>query len=193
MAGPSFFLINKRNWRAPSFFLINKRNLRPKTAPARDFRPAVGVRKIGFPLRRPLEKINFLGAGGPPPHDSVPDHPACAHCKCTQNPPPPGGSVQFQTVPGRNSQHTQLLHRTHVDLHGTWEALDGFPNQEHRSTSGDECIIRNTSNARMIHSSPAPRVRLLLRESAAAWITHTHTHTYTNLRLITQWSVLFNH
>ena len=67
MAGPSFFLINKRNWRAPSFFLINKRNLRPKTAPARDFRPAVGVRKIGFPLRRPLEKINFLGAGGPPP------------------------------------------------------------------------------------------------------------------------------
>ena len=37
------------------------------TAPAQDFRPAVGLRKIGFPLRRRLEKINFLGAGGPPP------------------------------------------------------------------------------------------------------------------------------
>ena len=126
-----------------------------------------------------FRKNQFFGRRWATPHDSVPDPPACAHCKCIQNPPPPGGSVQFQTVPGRNSQHTQLLHRTHVDLHGTWEALDGFPNQEHRSTSGDECIVRNTSNARMIHhtspagSTPAPRIRRRLDH------THAHTHTPT--------------
>ena len=37
------------------------------TALGRNFRPAVWLRKIGFPLMRRLEKIIFWGAGGPPP------------------------------------------------------------------------------------------------------------------------------
>ena len=175
----------------PSFFLINKRNLRPKTAPARDFRPVVGVRKIGFPLRRRLEKINFLGAGGPPP---------MIRCRTPQLAPTVNAPrircrlvARFSSKPCLEEIHSILsfcIGRMSISM-GTWEALDGFPNQEHRSTSGDECIIRNTSNARMIHSSPAPRVRLLLRESAAAWITHTthiHQPSFNN-----PWSLLFNH
>ena len=167
----------------PSFFLINKRNLRPKTAPARDFRPAVGVRKIGFPLRRRLEKINFLGAGGPPP---------MIRCRTPQLAPTVNAPrirrrlvARFSSKPCLEEIHSILsfcIRRMSISM-GTWEALDGFPNQEHRSTSGDECIVRNTSNARMIHHTspagwtPAPRIRRRLD--------HTHAHTYTNLRLIT--------
>ena len=163
----------------PSFFLINKRNLRPKTAPARDFRPAVGVRKIGFPLRRPLEKINFLGAGGPPP---------MIRCRTPQLAPTVNASrirrrlvARFNSKPCLEEIHSILsfcIRRMSISM-GTWEALDGFPNQEHRSTSGDECIVRNTSNARMIHhtspagSTPAPRIRRRLDH------THAHTHTPT--------------
>ena len=125
-----------------------------------------------------LEKIIFWGAGGPPP---------VIRCQTTQLAPSVNVPrirrrlvARFGSKPFLDEIHSILsfcVGRMSISM-GKWEALDGFPNQEHRSTSGDECIIRNTSNARMIHSSPAPRVRLLLRESAAAWITHTHTHIH---------------
>ena len=129
----------------PSFFLINKRNLRPKTAPARDFRPAVGVRKIGFPLRRRLEKINFLGAGGQPP---------MIRCRTPQLAPTVNAPrirrrlvARFSSKPCLEEIHSILsfcIGRMSISM-GTWEALDGFPNQEHRSTSDDECIVRHSS------------------------------------------------
>ena len=85
--------------------------------------------------------------------------------------------ARFSSKPCLEEIHSILsfcIRRMSISM-GTWEALDGFPNQEHRSTSGDECIVRNTSNARMIHhtspagSTPAPRIRRRLD--------HTHAHT----------------
>ena len=65
---------------------------------------------------RRLEKINFLGAGGPPP---------MIRCQTTQLAP----SVNVPRIrrrlvarlgskPFLEEQHTQLLRRTNVDLHG---------------------------------------------------------------------------
>ena len=125
--------------------LINLITLSSGTALARNFRPAVWLRKIGFPLMRRLEKIIFLGAGGPPP---------VIRCQTTQLAP----SVhvprirrrlvaRFGSKPFLDEIHSILsfcVGRMSISM-GKWEALDGFPNQEHRSTSGDECIVRHSS------------------------------------------------
>ena len=80
----------------------------------------------------------------------------------------PAGDSLYLNKSGENDPAAWLRTITFKGLRdmGTWEALDGFSGQEHRSTSGD--IICSISNAHMIHA-PAPRVRLLIRESAAAW------------------------
>ena len=111
-----------------------------------------------------LEKIIFWGAGGPPP---------VIRCQTTQLAPSVNVPrirrrlvARFGSKPFLDEIHSILsfcVGRMSISM-GKWEALDGFPNQEHRSTSGD--VICSISNVHMTHA-PAPRVRLQNRESAA--------------------------
>ena len=70
------------------------------------------------------------------------------------------GDSLYLNTSGKNDPAAWLRTITFEGLRdmGTWEALDRFSGQEHRSTSND--IICSKSNAHMIHA-PAPRVRLL--------------------------------
>ena len=55
--------------------------------------------------------------------------------------------ARFSSKPCLEEIHSILsfcIRRMSISM-GTWEALDGFPNQEHRSTSDDECIVRHSS------------------------------------------------
>ena len=101
--------------------------------------------RISFNASRRLGKINFFGAGGPP---------SVIRCQTTQLAPSVNVPrirrhlvARFGSKPFLDEIHSILsfcVGRMSISM-GKWEALDGFPNQEHRSTSGDEYIVRHSS------------------------------------------------
>ena len=92
-----------------------------------------------------LEESIFWGAGGPL---------RVSRCQTTQLAPSVNVPrirrrlvARFGSKPFLDEIHSILsfcVGRMSISM-GKWEALDGFPNQEHRSTSDDECIVRHSS------------------------------------------------
>ena len=89
---------------------------------------------------RRLKKIIFWGAGGPLPVTQLAPSVNVPRIRRRL-------VARFGSKPFLDEIHSILsfcVGRMSISM-GKWEALDGFPNQEHRSTSDDECIVRHSS------------------------------------------------